>query len=62
MCCAYPSTATGISWITEFFQGSFLQPGAQVLLPAQAGSSLPTFCLREHRLGQQEGGARWFLG
>lgn len=30
-----------------------LQPGAQVVLPAQAGSSPLAFRLREHRLGQQ---------
>lgn len=34
-----------------------LQPGVQVVLPAQAGSSPLAFCLREHRLGQRQGGA-----
>lgn len=46
----------------------FSQMGGQVLLPGPAGSSPLAFCLREHHLGQRQGGAdgaagaAWFLG
>lgn len=46
----------------------FLQMGGQVLLPGPAGSSPLAFRLREHHLGQRQGGAdgaagaAWFLG
>lgn len=35
----------------------FLQAGGQVLLPGPAGSSPLVFRLREHGLGQRQGGA-----
>lgn len=46
----------------NFSRAVFCSQEHRFFLPAQVGSSLLTFRLREHCLGQQEGGARRFLG